>query len=210
MVDTQKIRQTIYELVDTVHHAKIADIEKAVVRKLGLKERAIQYAHVEVRNTIYESRFKKVPFEERMLFIPHCMKNLKKCKGKHRPDGFECAKCGACQIGKIIEMGEEAGYKRIAVVPGGSLVFKEVIKWKPKAILGIACYGDIMSAFDKIKITNLPTQAVLLLKDGCIDTFANLKEVEEKIFLIDESLIPKNVTEKNKSKKTKKKKKKSK
>jgi len=77
---TSKIRAHIAKLVDKTTHLDVAATTQAIAKKLGLSERLVNYTHIELRNNLNEFGYRNVPFAERALFIPHCLKNSSECK----------------------------------------------------------------------------------------------------------------------------------
>lgn len=183
MSTARKIKEAIYDLIDLGSHIDVAGTTKIIAKKLGLNERMIHYTHVEIRNYLHQSKFERVPAKERVLFLPHCLRHAEKCQARQGENGLECAHCGRCQIDRIIKLAKGKGYEEVYVVPGGSLVLKIIERKRPKAILGVACYNEISMAMDKLKGSRIPAIGVLLLRDGCRDTLANLTEIEEKLDL---------------------------
>lgn len=184
-----RIRDAIGSLVDSGAHINVAEAARKIVKELGLSERFVNYTHVEIRNMLNEPKFKRVPFSERILFLPHCLKKPEGCGGKYGEEGFECVKkecCGECQLNQLRESALKAGYSRVFIVPGGSMVVKLAEKYKPKAVLGVACNMEVNLGFGKMSEFKIPAQGVLLLKEGCRDTEANLEEVKEKMMLYEE------------------------
>ncbi|MBU1120981.1 DUF116 domain-containing protein, partial [Candidatus Micrarchaeota archaeon] len=180
---TEKIRDAVAGIIDSGTHSSIAEISERVAKELGLNERLISYTHVEIRNYLNEPRFKRVPFEERILFLPQCLRNSEKCKAVMGEEGWECRKCGNCKIPVLTEKAREKGYSKVFISPGGSLVMKLIKKYKPKAVLGVACHEEVNLALKKLSMANIPSIGVLLLKDGCKDTDVNLNEVMDKMNL---------------------------
>ncbi len=180
---SEKIQESVADLIDTGTHIDVADATEFIAKKLGLRDRWINYTHVEFRNKFNEIGYKRVPVKERFLFLPHCLKNSKECKADYGEDGLICKRCGKCQISELIGLAEETGFKKTFVAPGGSMVLKLIDKYKPEAVLGVCCYNEAQLAFDKLKGKTIYPQAVLLLKDGCADTRVNIEEVREKMML---------------------------
>lgn len=192
---TAKIKEHVARLVDKTTHLDVAETTEAIAKKLGLNERLVNYTHIELRNKLNEYGYKRVPFNERALFLPHCLRDSKECKAKYDEEGLHCKRCGKCQINELIDLAEEMDYEKVFVCPGGSMVQKLVKKYNPKAILGVCCYDEANMAFDKLRGTNVAPQAVLLLYDGCKDTKANIAEVKEKMSLIDKTAPQKGAAE---------------
>jgi len=184
----EKIRQEVALLIDSATHQNAASLATRIAKDLGLSGRMIDYTHIELRNKLNEGRFKQVPYTERMLLLPHCLRNAKECNAKYSDDGLDCLKCNKCELPKIMKLAENLGYKKVACVPGGSMVEKLVLKYKPKAVVGVGCSAELNLGMDKMSELSIPCQSVLLLKDGCKDTEANLTEIKEKLELIDECL----------------------
>ncbi|MDD5148040.1 MAG: DUF116 domain-containing protein [Candidatus ainarchaeum sp.] len=182
---TSKIRASISKLIDSGAHLDASKATEVIGKKLGLSERMINYTHIEIRNTLNEFDFKKTPYNERILFLPHCLKHSEKCIAKYNGDGLKCMDCGACQTSEIKKIAENLGYKGVFITPGGSMIKKIIAKYKPKAVLGVCCYEEANLAFDELKGKKVAPQAVLLLRDGCRNTLANIEEIREKMAMID-------------------------
>ena len=187
----EKIRVAVGKAVDAGAHLNAANAAEGIGKSLGLSNSMIQYTHVELRNTVYEPDFKKIPFNERAIFFPHCSRNLKVCKATQDEDGFHCKNCGACNLDAAIKLAKKIGYSKIYIVPGGSLVKKILEKDKPKAAIGVSCFHEAVMAFELTKQVSVVPQAVLLLRDGCKDTLINLTLLEEKLSLVDEKVLTK-------------------
>jgi hypothetical protein len=186
---TKRIRASISKLIDSGAHLDVSKTTEMIAKKLGLSERMINYTHIEIRNTLNEFGFKSTPYNERILFLPHCLKNSEKCTAKYNEEGLQCRDCGACQASELKKIAKELGYNAVFITPGGSMVEKLIEKHKPKAVLGVCCYEEANLAFDKFKGKNIAPQAILLLKDGCRNTLANIEEIKEKMRTIDEKIF---------------------
>jgi len=182
----EKIRASVGSLVDSGVHINAAKASEKIAKKLGLSERMVQYTHVALRNAVYEPQFKETPYKKRVLFLPHCVRSSKKCKAKYNSFGLECKNCGACDLCKAKKIAEKLGYKKVFIVPGGSMVRKILEKYKPKASIGVCCFNEALLAYELTRDLKVTPQVVLLLKDGCKDTKINLPELKEKLELIEE------------------------
>ena len=182
---TDKIKNQIAKLADKTTHLDVAKATQSVAKKLGLSERLVNYTHIEIRNRLSEYGFKATPYNKRILFLPHCLRDSEDCKAKSGEEGLECERCGKCDITNLIALAEDNGYQGVFVAPGGSMVQKLTKKYKPAATVGVCCYHEANLAFDHLAGTGIHPQVVLLLHDGCKDTKANAAEVREKMELID-------------------------
>jgi len=182
---TEKIKEAVAETLDKTTHLDVASATQAIAKKFGLKERLVNYTHIEFRNKLNEYGYKQVPYEERILFLPHCLRNSSECKAVYSEEGLVCQRCGKCEIDKLIGIAEELGYRKAFVVPGGSMVKKLVEKYDPKAVVGVCCYNEANLAIDVYRSTGIHGQASLLIKDGCKDTKAHLEDAREKMEMVD-------------------------
>jgi len=180
-----KIKNAVGKTVDAGAHFNAASAAESIGKSLGLSEALIQFAHVELRNAVYEPEFKKIPFSERALFLPHCARNSKTCKASNDEEGFHCKHCGACGISDAVKLAKKLGYTQIFMVPGGSMVKKMLEKYKPRAAIGVSCFHEAIMAFELTKQVNVIPQVVMLLKDGCKDTTIDMNLLEEKLSLTD-------------------------
>jgi len=156
-----------------------SSIVEEVVKKTGvLDEKWVHYTSVQLQNNISRENFARVPRGERIVFIPHCLRNVQKCKAPVDEDGYHCLKCGNCVIAKITAGCEQRGI-RWYMVGGGSQLINIVARLKPKAIIGIACFNEISLAWEKLKGSSSPIQAVMLKKSGCVNTELDLNELWE-------------------------------
>ncbi|MCK4717331.1 MAG: DUF116 domain-containing protein [Thermoplasmata archaeon] len=121
-------------------------------------------------------KFKDIPPEDKVLFLPHCMQNSVDCKAEQGEFGYECRHCGKCDISIIKRTAEEAGY-RVFIVRCGSMMYKILSRIEVSGVLGVACSLELAEGMQKVAAAGIPTQGVLLCKDGCKDTKVNVEEL---------------------------------
>jgi len=142
----------------------------------GLNRRIIDQIGIDVRNEIYKADFERVRSEDRILVLPQCIRSTK-CPARLDPMlGIQCRECGLCDVKDIKREAERLGY-RVYAVPGGRFVERIVKEVKPKAAIGVACAKDLNSAMRDLARSNFIVQGVALLKDGCVTTQVDLKEL---------------------------------
>jgi hypothetical protein len=154
---------------------------KAVMLKMGLDVNMVDQIYVKTKNDVHTIEFARVPFSERAVFVPQCLRNSEKCKAPLTEDGYACLKCGACPIGKLKAEAERLGYGGFYIVPGGSMVFKIMKKRKYRAVLGVACFFELADSMEKASLYGVPSQGVPLTRDGCKDTQVDWEPVVEKM-----------------------------
>jgi len=147
---------------------------KRAIGILGVKPENIDKLYIDLKNSIHEEKFREIPNRNKIVFLPQCLRDCNRCQATLGKYGYICVKCSKhCKARKIKEHAEKLGYKAY-IVPGGSMLTKVIKKYKPEAILGVACKKEIVMAFDEL---NIPTQGVELLKDGCVNTDVDIDEV---------------------------------
>ncbi len=105
---------------------------------------------------------------EACLFLPHCLRS-RDCEGRPGEEGLECARCGRCVISGLIDAAEALGI-RVFCVPGGSLVEKLARRYRPKALLGVACGKEILLALNTFGSSGVHLLVFPLARDGCFET----------------------------------------
>ncbi|NOX72021.1 MAG: DUF116 domain-containing protein, partial [Candidatus Micrarchaeota archaeon] len=112
-----------------------------------------------------------------IVFIPHCMRKADKCPGKMTENGYDCEHCDVkgCKVWQVRKISIEKGH-RTFTVPGGSMVFNVINKYKPKGVIGIACMKELILALENI---DMPSQTVELERDGCINTDVDIEKVKK-------------------------------
>ncbi len=126
-------------------------------------------------NKLHEKEFRDVPFSERAIFLPHCLRH-KDCKAERGREGIICINCGRCNIGSFKKEAEVLGYK-VFIVPGFSMIKTLIEQYKPKAVLGVGCLNELNKAKEEMGGNNIVPQGVALLKDGCVDTEADWDKI---------------------------------
>ncbi len=134
---------------------------------------------IEKKNYSMGKKFKAVPFSERIVFLPHCMRSTGNCKAKDEGTYYSCVQCGACKIAQISKLAKELGYKKLYIMKGGKAIQNILINEKIKAVVAVACHFEGAQGIkmtDKLKVI---TQFVPLLKDGCCDTDVDVETVRK-------------------------------
>jgi hypothetical protein len=149
---------------------------KNTLNYLGIKPENIDRLYIELKNSMFSERFRRIDPKDKLIFLPQCLRNARTCKAVLSPIGWGCVKCSGhntCKVFRIKQKAESLGY-RVFVVPGGSMVFKLISELKPKAVIGVACIKELVMAVEELKV---PAQGVLLNRDGCVNTDVSLKDV---------------------------------
>lgn len=146
---------------------------KSIARILKLDDDLIDNMSIQIRDDINKKKFKEIPAEKTLIFLPHCLRH-RNCPATLQKDGVNCTCCGLCSIGVIKKKAEPKGYKTY-IVPGSSFVKKIVMENKFKAVIGVACHEDLNQMM--MLLSDFCPQGVLLEKTGCYETTVNVSEV---------------------------------
>jgi len=118
-----------------------------------------------------------VPFAQRVLLLPHCLRPSQDCPGKMTKQGLDCTGCTRveCAIYQLRTAAVEAGYEGTCIAPGGRLAVRFLAEHQPAGVVAIACHKELeegLEAIDQMEWPNgRPAAAVVpLLRDGCVDT----------------------------------------
>jgi len=137
------------------------------------------------KNAKMAAAFAGVPFAERIVFVPHCMRNVAQCKAEEKGSYYLCKECNRCKIGTISAKCRELGYKGLYILKGGRTLEKLIGEMRPKAVIGVACYFEGVQGMELAEKGKLIVQFVPLTKDGCADTDVNLEDVFRLVEKID-------------------------
>lgn len=170
-----QIRAAAHELAKTIDRSKPLDRDAGkrysedLLRSLGLGEQYMGFTLVAVANEFWRDQVAAVPFNRRLLLLPHCLKNAEGCPADYDEFGLDCKKCGACSVADFKVKAEQLGYK-VLVSEGTPIVLKIIVSGHVDAIVGVACLNVLEKAFDKILLAGIPCIATPLLSSNCKST----------------------------------------
>ena len=73
---------------------------KSIARLIKLDDHLIDDLSIQIRNDINKKKFAKIPANETLIFLPHCLRH-KDCPATLQKEGVNCTCCGLCSIGVI-------------------------------------------------------------------------------------------------------------
>lgn len=144
-----------------------------------IEENVVESMIVDIRNRLYKNAFSKIPYNERLLFLPQCLRHPD-CPAPLTFEGIQCKSCGRCGIFRIKHLAESLGYG-VFIAPGSTIVKRMVKKYRPKAVLGVGCSMEVREGSAKMASYGLPVHGIILLRDGCVDTRIDVVKLIEKI-----------------------------
>ncbi|ATZ60965.2 MAG: DUF116 domain-containing protein [Methanosarcinales archaeon Met12] len=130
---------------------------KAFFRLAGLDDSIIDKVAIQLQNKISSRQFNAHPPTEKAIFFPQCLRSID-CIAKLSPEGIQCVHCDRCEIGAAKKILEEQGYT-VFIVPGSSFIKRMIMKYAPKAIVGIGCATEIKGGMELCHRFNVPPSA---------------------------------------------------
>ena len=145
----------------------------------GISRRQLEGSFVAVSNVLFARRGIKVPADRLLVITPHCLQ-LASCPHKITRDPANCKRCGGCNIGDLMKLSDEMGFKFL-VATGGTLARQMVKEARPKAVLAIACERDLMSGIKDVY--PLPAVGVLNIRPNgpCFNTRVDMEEIRARL-----------------------------
>jgi len=149
--------------------AQLEQHARTLLAELEQPEKFLGFTMVLIGNFFWKKQFLALPFNRRMLLLPHCLKHADGCPADYDEFGLDCEKCGACSIADYKVRAEQLGYK-VLVAEGSPVVLKIIVSGHIDGILGVACLNVLEKAIDKILIAGVPSYAIPLHSGDCKNT----------------------------------------
>lgn len=141
----------------------------------------IDFLAVLVNNQIWRQAVAATAYEKRLLLLPKCLRNNDNCPADFDSMGLVCENCGLCSIGDIKSQAEELGLM-VLVAEGSPIVMSLIQTGKIEAIIGVSCLSVLEKTFPYIEAGAVPSIAIPLLYDGCVNTSMDVDWVLDAIY----------------------------
>lgn len=135
----------------------------------GTPEIYLHYTAVCLNNEMWRETLASIPYERRLLLMPKCLRVEDKCPAPFDEFGLLCKQCGLCTIQDFQNEAERLGYA-VLVAEGSAVVMSLIQTGKIEAIVGISCLAVLERTFPYVEAAAIPSVAVPLLQDDCINT----------------------------------------
>ena len=156
-----------------------------IITDTGFDQIYLHYTAVLLNNEMWRETLATIPFERRLLLMPKCLRVESKCPAPFDEFGLLCKQCGLCTIQDFQNEAEALGYA-VLVAEGSAIVMSLIQTGKIEAIVGISCLPVLERTFPYVEAAAIPSVAVPLLQDDCIDTTVDIDWVWELIHLTSE------------------------
>jgi geranylgeranyl pyrophosphate synthase len=148
---------------------ELQQMGEQLLARMGQPEPYLGFTMVCLANEFWREQVQAIPFNRRLLLLPHCLKNAEGCPADYDEFGLDCRKCGACSVADFKSRAEDLGYK-VLVSEGTPIVLKIIVSGHVDAIVGVACLNVLEKAIDKILLAGIPCVAAPLLSSNCKST----------------------------------------
>lgn len=153
-----------------------------VLDHAGVDPAYADYAAVLVSNAAWADSLAEVPYEKRLLLLPKCLRVESKCPAPFDEFGLLCKECGLCSIQDLSVEAERLGYA-VLVAEGSAIVRQMIETGKIEAVVGVSCLNVLEKCFPHMEAAAVPSVAIPLLQDDCINTTVDLDWVWDVIHL---------------------------
>ncbi|MFP6762690.1 MAG: polyprenyl synthetase family protein [Planctomycetaceae bacterium] len=171
----EQIKAAAEKFADTLDRGRnfmkpqLEEWSRELLVSLDLPEKYVGFVAVMIGNFFWRRQFLAIPFEKRLLLLPHCLKHAEGCPADYDEFGLDCETCGACSIADYKVTAEKLGYK-VLVAEGSPIVLKIIVSGYIDGILGVACLNVLEKAIDKVLIAGVPSYAIPLHSGDCKNT----------------------------------------
>jgi len=153
---------------------------RSILRELNLPEGYVGWTMVALASAFWRDEVVTVPYERRLLLLPHCLRDAETCPAEYNQIGLLCQDCGACQLTHLRSLARQKGYQ-VLIAEGSPIVMQIILAGQADAVLGVGCLNSLEKALDKILMVGLPSMAVPLHASTCRDTSTDEDWVREMI-----------------------------
>lgn len=169
-----------HSLVPPLDMKELREHTQALALRLSAPAAYYDFILLQLSNATWADTVARVPFSRRVLIMPQCLRDRRRCQAKMDEFGLLCAQCGACAIGRCQEVAESLGYV-VLVAEGTTVVVQLLESGAIDAVIGVSCLDVLERTFPHMAAEAIPGMAIPLLNDGCEDTLVDEAELLEVI-----------------------------
>ena len=144
-------------------------------RMFGIDDSEIITVMIRLENDVNRNAFAAVPVEERVIFLPHCLRSAK-CPAHLTPLGIKCLDCGKCGLGMATNALSDAGYK-VFIIPGSTYIKRLLKRFHPRAMIGVGCLMEIKQFQELARKIDMTAMGVVMTSDGCVERTVEWEDV---------------------------------
>jgi uncharacterized protein len=139
----------------------------------------LRASFIKVNNALTKAQRKRIRGDRILILLPHCLQ-IDICNRKLTTSVSNCARCGRCPVGSLVDMGERFGLN-VEVVNGGTLARRKVATFRPDGIVAVACERDL--TFGIQDVHPIPVFGIINDRPNgpCFNTCVDMQLVEKGI-----------------------------
>lgn len=139
----------------------------------------IERAFIEINNQMVRMMGRRFRADKLLILMPHCIQ-FDNCKIKVTRNVRNCAGCGKCEIGELVDLSEKYGVN-LFISTGGTVARRKVYEDRPDAVIAVACERDLSSGLQDAY--PLPVLAIVNKRPRgyCMETGVAMEEVKQAI-----------------------------
>ncbi|MBC7351124.1 MAG: DUF116 domain-containing protein, partial [Thermogutta sp.] len=160
--------------------SRLEKAAESLLKRLHLPRGYLGWTMVAIGSAFWQPQVMNIPYERRLLLLPHCMRNASLCAASYSREGLACLGCGGCSLGWLGEIARAKGY-RILIAEGSPVVMRLILSGEADALLGVACLNSLERSLERVLMAGIPCMAVPLLVDRCQDTATDEDWIVEMI-----------------------------
>ena len=160
--------------------SRLEKAAESLLKRLHLPRGYLGWTMVAIGTAFWQPQVMNIPYQRRLLLLPHCMRNASLCAASYSREGLACLGCGGCSLGWLGEIARAKGY-RILIAEGSPVVMRLILSGEADALLGVACLNSLERSLERILMAGIPCMAVPLLVDRCQDTATDEDWIVEMI-----------------------------
>ena len=148
-------------------------------RIFRISKAKIGESFVSVNDSLIKALKPKYKSSDVLILLPHCLQDTS-CPIRITVTPENCKRCGNCNIGDISKLAEEFNVD-IAIATGGTLARRIILEKKPKLIIAVACYRDLVSGIQDV--FPIKTFGILNIRPQgpCINTRVDMQRIRQAL-----------------------------
>lgn len=146
---------------------------------LGIDRIKIERAFLDINNQMVKLMGRRCRPGKLLILMPHCIQ-YDNCRIKVTRDVRNCAGCGKCEIGNLLDLSSEFGVS-LFISTGGSVARRKLYEERPDAVVAVACERDLTSGVQDAY--PLPVVAIVNKRPNgyCMETGVAIEDVKAAI-----------------------------
>lgn len=144
----------------------------------------VRNSFIKVNNSLVRAAKRASHGHKVLLLLPRCLQHSS-CRQKITADIHNCLQCGKCSIAKVLDLNKVYG-NEIVVATGGSQAREMIKRFRPTAIIGVACERELVAGIQDVVVIPVIAIPNERPEGPCLNTQVNIAEIERAIrFYID-------------------------